>query len=429
MYGNERQEGLLTSTRDDQALGLISGVNRRRGALLVLIPLLASLFFAVSAPSAQAADNSVQQTPFGPLTAADRDMLVKVRLAGLWEGPAGRMAMEKSSNPRIREAGQHLIDGHNQLDARVIQLGQQLGVTLPSEMTGELVSRINQMKKANSDAQFEQRFTDLLRGAHGGVYQLLAKMRAGTRNTLVRQFSEQCMTTVLDHITVLEQTGLVTWAELPLPPAPGADQRPETGIVQTPTGPLTLADRDFLVKVRLAGLWEGPSGRQAQERSQNEAVREAGLHMIDGHAELDETVQNVAAQLDVPLPTEPNADQQAWMAEMTAAPNPAAYDQVFVKRLRAAHGNVYGLLATIRAGTRNDLIRTFATRAIAIVLDHITMLEATSLVNFAALPEPPQPKGSLPIRGNSVNPYLVIGVVIVGAAMTWAVRGRRFYRA
>jgi hypothetical protein len=35
------------------------------------------------------------------------------------------------------------------------------------------------------------------------------------------------------------------------------------GWVQTQWGPLGPADRDLLVKVRLAGLWEGPTGQQA----------------------------------------------------------------------------------------------------------------------------------------------------------------------
>src|SRR5688500_8939666 len=57
-----------------------------------------------------------------------------------------------------------------------------------------------------------------------------------------------------------------------------------TETTQTRFGPLTDADRDFLVKVRLAGLWEGPAGREAQQRAGSQQVKEAGQHLIDGHA-------------------------------------------------------------------------------------------------------------------------------------------------
>ena len=36
------------------------------------------------------------------MTAADKDFVIKVRLAGLWEIPAGEMAQDKSKDRRIR---------------------------------------------------------------------------------------------------------------------------------------------------------------------------------------------------------------------------------------------------------------------------------------------------------------------------------------
>src|SRR4051812_13302437 len=52
----------------------------------------------------------------GTLTAADRDFVVRVRLAGLWEIPAGEMAQEKSQDPRIQEIGRDISAQHRVLD-------------------------------------------------------------------------------------------------------------------------------------------------------------------------------------------------------------------------------------------------------------------------------------------------------------------------
>ncbi len=46
------------------------------------------------------------QTEEVELSAAERDLVVKVRLAGLWEIPAGKMAMTKGTAPRVRQIGQ-----------------------------------------------------------------------------------------------------------------------------------------------------------------------------------------------------------------------------------------------------------------------------------------------------------------------------------
>lgn len=167
-------------------------------------------------------------------------------------------------------------------------------------------------------------------------------------------------------------------AAQPVPPPTPADH------TETQWGPLGPAGRDMLVKVRLAGLWEGPAGRLGLEKSANPKVKEAGRHLIAGHEELDRKVLELGRLLDVDLPTEANADQQGWIAEMTDAPaGSVEFDRVFANRLRAAHGNVFKFLAQVRSGTRNTLIRGFAERCMTVVLDHITVLEATGLVDFA----------------------------------------------
>ncbi|MEU8963852.1 DUF4142 domain-containing protein [Streptomyces sp. NPDC048491] len=156
------------------------------------------------------------------------------------------------------------------------------------------------------------------------------------------------------------------------------------GTVRTRWGPLTAADRDFVVRVRLAGLWEGPAGREAIQRDPSDAVRAAGQHLVDGHAFLDARVREVAAQLGMELPNQPNAQQRGWLSQLTADSG-TAYERDFANLLRAAHGKVFALVAQIRANTRNSLVRGLADDANTTVLDHITMLEATGFVDFDAL--------------------------------------------
>ena len=417
----------MRNARSRTGFGLAGG-DRRRGALLAAVPVVALLAFAIGSASGSTAQaDGVTRTKYGPLAPSDVDFLRKVRLAGLWEGPSGQQAQMRSQNQAIRDAGIHMVAGHAELDAKVLAIANELDVELPVEPNADQKGWMAEMAAAKTPRQYDQIFVDRLRPAHGKVYGLVSQIRAGTRNSLIRSFATRTMEIVLDHITMLEATGLVNWSLLPLPPPPIPGGDPAANMIQTEHGPMTEADVDFLTKVRLAGLWEGPTGEQAQERSQNEAVREAGLHMIEGHAELDTTVLEVSAELGVQLPDEPNTDQKAWMAEMTNASTPLQYDQVFVNRLRAAHGKVYGLVSQIRAGTRNDLVRTFATRTMEVVLDHITMLERTNMVNFAALPAPPAPAPTAPVKSNSVNPFLVIAILAVAGAMTYAAKGR-FYR-
>lgn len=159
----------------------------------------------------------------------------------------------------------------------------------------------------------------------------------------------------------------------------------------TDYGPLGPADRSALAKVRQANLWEVPTGQQAEERARSDRVREVGGTLADDHIRMDEQVRDVARKLDVELPTMPTGQQQDWMDEL-AGLSGDAYDRVAVNRLRYAHGEVIQVLAEVRAGTRNDLVRSFVQHAMFMVLKHITLLEGTGLVDFERLPEPPPPE-------------------------------------
>ncbi|GHA19134.1 hypothetical protein GCM10010372_18450 [Streptomyces tauricus] len=178
--------------------------------------------------------------------------------------------------------------------------------------------------------------------------------------------------------------------------------------VSTSFGPLSAQDREFVTKVRLAGLWELPAGQQAEERGTTRSVRTAGEHLVEGHTFLDARVRSVAARLGLELPNQPSEQQRAWLATLSAAWG-EEYDRQFANILRAAHGKVFGLVAQVRANTRNSLVRGLADDANTTVLDHITVLEATGLVDFDALardaasasappltysPAPPGPKAS-----------------------------------
>ncbi|MFJ3925935.1 DUF4142 domain-containing protein [Streptomyces sp. NPDC090022] len=176
--------------------------------------------------------------------------------------------------------------------------------------------------------------------------------------------------------------------------APAADDD-GAGTLSTAFGPLTPQDRDFVRKVRLAGLWELPAGRQALQRGTRPSVRTVGEHLIEGHSDLDRRSLEVGGALGIDLPARPTDQQQGWLDQMDRAQG-AEYERLFVQLLRRAHGKVFALVAQIRAQTRNSMVRALATEANATVLDHISVLEATGLVDFDGLADTAPPNPSVP---------------------------------
>ena len=215
---------------------------------------------------------------------------------------------------------------------------------------------------------------------------------------------------------------------------PGVPVPPNGLLTDRGRGALSEADRDFVVKVRLAGLWEIPAGEMAQDKSDDPRIKSIGRDIADQHVTLDKLTRDAAKKLDVDLPDEPNEDQQTWLAEMREADG-EDFDKVYIDRLRAAHGKIFPAIATIRASTRNDTVRKLAQRANQFVMTHMTLLESSGIVDFAALPTAPPPAGGtggsanaarLQPAANSQTPLSVAGtpvlpivvVVLVSVAIT-----------
>ncbi|MBW6436641.1 DUF4142 domain-containing protein [Actinoplanes hulinensis] len=175
--------------------------------------------------------------------------------------------------------------------------------------------------------------------------------------------------------------------------APDVPVPPENLLLDRGTGSISAADKDLVVKVRLAGLWEIPAGEMAQQKSNSARIKRIGQNIADQHAALDELARAAAKELKIALPNEPNSDQQGWLDEMEAADGPE-FDAIYIERLRSAHGKIFPAIATIRASTRNDTVRKLAQQANQFVMTHMTLLESSGIVDFAALPTAPAPNAA-----------------------------------
>ncbi|WP_406120424.1 DUF4142 domain-containing protein [Streptomyces sp. NBC_00989] len=224
----------------------------------------------------------------------------------------------------------------------------------------------------------------------------------------------------------------VTLAALAYPSMLGVQNvstNPARVIANTQWGPLTEADRNFVVFVRSAGLWEGPSGDLAMKKGTTAAVREAGRHLVIGHAALDASCRKIAPELNITIPNQPTPQQQGFLATFQSDTG-KQFDTDFANTLRITHGSIFNTIAKIRSTTKNTLVRALADQANDVVLDHITQMEKTGLVNFdqvnfqettppklpASQVTPPVPQPGAPMVTLTVPPGLPTDGVPTGPA-------------
>ncbi|MFD9738803.1 DUF4142 domain-containing protein [Umezawaea sp. NPDC059074] len=209
--------------------------------------------------------------------------------------------------------------------------------------------------------------------------------------------------------------------------APGVAAAQDGPDQQTPLGTISAADKDLLIKVRQASLWEGPVGEEAQTRSQNERVRQVGLQIAADHRTLDEKLFTLAGKMKIPLPATVNPTQQTWIDELRGL-NGDAFDRAFANRLRSAHGQGFTEVSNVRLGTRNQAVRDFAQETGNIIAKHMTMLESTGLVTQEGMSDPVPAGAHAAVAksgllgsltpGSGPNPLMIGLIVLVGAIVT-----------
>src|SRR5690606_42135695 len=136
MGGLDRHPGLRTVPGAAMGLKLRSPISLTLIAAFILGAAAALWQTWANTPTAAAPGREGSaSTQFGPLSPADRDLIIRVRLAGLWEHPIGQEMADRGVQARVREIGGFLSEEHLQLDGTTTALARRLGVGLLTHAT------------------------------------------------------------------------------------------------------------------------------------------------------------------------------------------------------------------------------------------------------------------------------------------------------
>ncbi|MCZ7418191.1 MULTISPECIES: DUF4142 domain-containing protein [unclassified Micromonospora] len=164
-------------------------------------------------------------------------------------------------------------------------------------------------------------------------------------------------------------------------------------------------DTQYLQAVHQVNLYEIAAGELAQEKGQNQQVKELGQQFVTDHTELDQSVQELAGQLNVDLPSEPTTEQQAGLDQLNNASG-EEFDRLWVTQELAGH--VQAIQATqteISQGTEPQVVQ-LAQTALPVLQAHYDAL--VMLAEELGIPVPEtspsgtaSPGGTVPAPGGT----------------------------
>jgi putative membrane protein len=75
------------------------------------------------------------QTAAGQPSSVDKMFVSKAMQGSLAEVQLGQLTLQKSNNPQVKEFAQRMIDDHTKLNEQMKPVAQQLGVTVPDQIS------------------------------------------------------------------------------------------------------------------------------------------------------------------------------------------------------------------------------------------------------------------------------------------------------
>lgn len=155
-------------------------------------------------------------------------------------------------------------------------------------------------------------------------------------------------------------------------------------------------DRQYLQAIHQVNLFEIVTGELAQQKGQNQGVKDLGEMLVTDHTQLDQTVQDTAKKLDVDLPSEPTADQQAVVDQLNNVEG-AEFDRQWVTDELAGH--IQAIQATqteISQGTEQSVVQ-LAQDALPVLQAHYD--ELVALAEELGVPVPQTSASGTPTPG------------------------------
>jgi putative membrane protein len=139
-------------------------------------------------------------------------------------------------------------------------------------------------------------------------------------------------------------------------------------------GHVSQQDKAFLVAAHQSNLAEIATGKLADQKGASKQVRELGRMLVTDHTKLDADLVKVAKKLGVDLPSQPNAEQRKFAAELKRLSG-KAFDRAWVAGQLDGHCKAKANGAKeIAKGSNKDAV-TVAKTSAPVIEHHLMELQ------------------------------------------------------
>ena len=160
--------------------------------------------------------------------------------------------------------------------------------------------------------------------------------------------------------------GLAAILCVPFQPSSGADEK-------TNNEP-TAVEKMFIKKAAGGGMMEVELGKLAAEKGGSDEVKDFGNQMVKDHSKINDDLKEVAAKMNVTLPSGVNAKHHGMIEKMSAMSG-ANFDKTYVTAMVTDHEKDIAEFEKAEKEVKNPELKKFIEDALPVMKGHLEKIK------------------------------------------------------
>lgn len=135
---------------------------------------------------------------------ADAKFTTQAAVGGMAEVELGKMALEKSSNPQVKEFATMMVKDHGMANTELMAIAKQKNITLPSTVDEEHKKKMDDLSK-KTGAAFDKAYVDAMVSGHKSTLKLMEDESRDAKDADLKAFATKTVPIVQSHLVMINK--------------------------------------------------------------------------------------------------------------------------------------------------------------------------------------------------------------------------------
>jgi len=135
---------------------------------------------------------------------SDGEFATKAAVGGMAEVALGKLALEKSSSPKIKAFAEMMVNDHGKANEELMTLAKVKNITLPATVDEEHQKKMDELK-TKTGTDFDKAYVDAMVDGHEKTLKLMQDEGKDGKDTDLKAFATKTAPVVQTHLTMIKK--------------------------------------------------------------------------------------------------------------------------------------------------------------------------------------------------------------------------------